>query len=125
MWVHDYHMIPMGAALRRLGVDNPLGFFLHIPFPAPEVLTTLPVHEALVHSLFAYNLVGFQTGNDVQAFQDYVEREAGGQVDDDGTIRAYGASVRVAPFPISIETSREMPSAPSAALVKLVDMLKK
>jgi len=87
VWVHDYHMIPMGAALRRLGVDNPLGFFLHIPFPAPEVLTTLPVHEALVRSLFAYDLVGFQTGNDLQAFQDYVEREAGGQTGDDGTIR--------------------------------------
>src|SRR6266478_5044907 len=103
VWVHDYHMIPMGAALRRLGVDNPLGFFLHIPFPAPEVLTTLPVHEALVRSLFAYDLVGFQTGNDLQAFHDYVEREAGGQADDDGTIRAYGTSVRAAPFPISID----------------------
>jgi len=103
VWVHDYHMIPMGAALRRLGVDNPLGFFLHIPFPTPEVLTTLPVHEALARSLFAYDLVGFQTGNDLQAFQDYVEREAGGQVDDDGTIRAYGTSVRAAPFPISID----------------------
>jgi len=96
-------MIPLGASLRRLGVDNPLGFFLHIPFPAPEVLTTLPVHEALARSLFAYDLVGFQTGNDLQAFQDYVEREAGGQVDDDGTIRAYGTSVRAAPFPISID----------------------
>src|SRR4029077_17729375 len=38
VWVHDYHMIPMGAVVRRLGVDNPLGFFLHVPFPAPEVL---------------------------------------------------------------------------------------
>ena len=103
VWVHDYHMIPMGAALRRLGVDNPLGFFLHIPFPAPEVLTTLPVHEALVRSLFAYDLVGFQTGNDLQAFQDYAEREAGGQAGDDGTIRAYGTSVRAARFPISID----------------------
>jgi trehalose 6-phosphate synthase len=103
VWIHDYHMIPMGAALRRLGVDNRLGFFLHIPFPAPEVLTTLPVHEALVRSLFAYDLLGFQTGNDLQAFKDYVEREAGGQVDDDGMIRAYGTSVRAAPFPISID----------------------
>ena len=103
VWVHDYHMIPLGASLRRLGVDNRLGFFLHIPFPTPEVLTTLPVHEALVRSLFAYNLVGFQTGNDLQAFKDYVEREAGGQAGDDGTVRAYGTSVRAASFPISID----------------------
>ena len=70
LWVHDYHMIPLGSALRRLRVDNPIGFFLHIPFPAPEVLATLPVHEALVRALFAYDLVGFQTEKDLQAFRD-------------------------------------------------------
>ena len=104
LWVHDYHMIPLGAALRRQRVDNPIGFFLHIPFPAPEVLATLPVHEALVRALFAYDLVGFQTENDLQAFRDYVEREAGGWIGGDGTIHAYGTSVRAGSFPISIDT---------------------
>jgi trehalose 6-phosphate synthase len=104
LWVHDYHMIPLGAALRRLRVDNPIGFFLHIPFPAPEVLATLPVHEALVRALFAYDLVGFQTEKDLQAFRDYVEREAGGWIGGDGTIHAYGTSVRAGSFPISIDT---------------------
>jgi trehalose 6-phosphate synthase len=104
LWVHDYHMMPLGAALRRLRVENPIGFFLHIPFPAPEVLTTLPVHEALVRALFAYDLVGFQTENDLQAFRDYVEREAGGWSGGDGTMHAYGTSVRAASFPISIDT---------------------
>jgi trehalose 6-phosphate synthase len=104
LWVHDYHMIPLGAALRRLRVDNPVGFFLHIPFPAPEVLATLPVHEALVRALFAYDLVGFQTEKDLQAFRDYVEREAGGWIGCDGTIHAYGTSVRAGSFPISIDT---------------------
>src|SRR6516164_1324114 len=104
LWVHDYHMIPLGAALRRLRVDNPIGFFLHIPFPAPEVLATLPVHEALVRALFAYDLVGFQTDQDLQAFRDYVEREAGGWTGADGTMHAFGTSVRAASFPISIDT---------------------
>ncbi len=104
VWVHDYHMMPFGAALRRLGVANRLGFFLHIPFPAPEVLATLPVHEALVRSLFAYDLVGFQTEKDVQAFGDYVEREADGWTAVDGMMHAYGTSVRAASFPISIDT---------------------
>jgi trehalose 6-phosphate synthase len=103
VWVHDYHLIPLGAALRRLGVDNLLGFFLHIPFPTPEVLTTLPVHEALVSSLFAYELVGFQTGKDLEAFHDYVEREAGGRKDDDGALHAFGTSVRAGTFPIGID----------------------
>jgi trehalose 6-phosphate synthase len=103
VWIHDYHMIPLGAALRRLGVDNLLGFFFHIPFPAPEVLTTLPVHETLVGSLFAYELVGFQTAKDLQAFGDYVEREAGGRAGGDGTMHAFGTSVRTGAYPISID----------------------
>jgi len=104
LWVHDYHLMPLGSALRRQGVDNPIGFFLHIPFPAPEVLATLPVHETLVRTLFDYDLVGFQTENDLQAFRDYVQREAGGWTDDDGTMHAFGTSVRAASFPISIDT---------------------
>ena len=96
-------MIPLGATLRRLRVDNPIGFFLHIPFPAPEVLATLPVHEALVRALFAYDLVGFQTETDLQAFRDYVEREAGGMDRWRRTVHAYSTSVRAATFPISID----------------------
>ena len=127
LWVHDYHLMPLGAALRRLRVDNPIGFFLHIPFPAPEVLATLPVHEALVRALFAYDLVGFQTENDLQAFRDYVEREAGGWTDDDGTIHAYGTSVRAASFPISIDTrlvaARAARAASTSRAARLRDSL--
>jgi len=115
LWVHDYHLIPLGAALRRLRVDNPIGFFLHIPFPASEVLATLPVHEALVRTLFAYDLVGFQTQKDLQGFSDYVEREAGGWTDDDGAMHAYGTSVRAGSFPISIDAQLVAARAARAA----------
>ncbi|HET7845312.1 MAG TPA: trehalose-6-phosphate synthase, partial [Xanthomonadales bacterium] len=36
VWVHDYHLIPLGRELRRLGFRGPIGFFLHTPFPPPE-----------------------------------------------------------------------------------------
>src|SRR5262249_55279920 len=45
IWVHDYHLIPIADALRRRGHNNRIGFFLHVPFPPPEVLTSLPNHE--------------------------------------------------------------------------------
>ena len=57
-----------------------------------------------VRELFAYDLVGFQTETDVQAFGDYVEREAGGWIGDDGIMHAFGTSVRAGSFPISIDT---------------------
>src|SRR6516225_1074400 len=34
IWVHDYHLIPLGDELRKLGCEQPIGFFLHTPFPA-------------------------------------------------------------------------------------------
>jgi Glycosyltransferase family 20 len=42
IWVHDYHLIPIADALRRRGHANRIGFFLHVPMPPPEVLTSLP-----------------------------------------------------------------------------------
>ena len=103
VWIHDYHLIPLGLALRQRGVTQPLGFFLHIPFPGPEVLTTLPVHDELVRALFAHDVVGFQTDRDVLAFTDYVEREAGGNVSQDGMTIAYGYTVTAGAFPIGID----------------------
>jgi trehalose 6-phosphate synthase len=59
VWVHDYHLIPLGEELRKLGRTQPIGFFLHTPFPAAELFRVLPNHRDLVRSLCAYDLVGF------------------------------------------------------------------
>jgi trehalose 6-phosphate synthase len=64
VWVHDYQLIPMGAALRTFGVTMPLGFFLHVPFPPPEVFNALPHYEQLLQTLDAYDVIGVQTSRD-------------------------------------------------------------
>ncbi len=69
VWVHDYHLIPMAAELRRLGCRNRIGFFLHIPFPTPEVFVAAPEHEWLMRCLLAYDLIGLQTRSDVGNFE--------------------------------------------------------
>jgi hypothetical protein len=61
VWVHNYHLIPLAKMLRDRGHRNRIGFFLHVPFPPPEILTALPNHEWLIPQLAAYDLVGFQT----------------------------------------------------------------
>jgi trehalose 6-phosphate synthase len=103
VWVHDYHLIPLGRELRRLGATNPIGFFLHIPWPAPQLFTTLPQHADLAEAMFAYDLVGFQTGESVEAFADYVTREAGGLHEGD-RLSAFGRSTIARAFPIGIDT---------------------
>ena len=32
-WIQDYHFLVLGAELRELGVTQPIGFFLHTPWP--------------------------------------------------------------------------------------------
>ena len=103
IWVHDYHLFPLAKELRRLGVKNPIGFFLHIPWPARQLLVTLPRCDQLVEALFDYDLVGFQTQEWLQAFQDYVARDARGEVLPDGWLRAFGRTIRTGAFPIGID----------------------
>jgi trehalose 6-phosphate synthase len=85
-----------------MGLKNRIGFFLHVPWPARQVFTTLPGHRQLVESMFDYDLVGFQTEDYSQAFEDYVLSEAGGEKDGD-TLRAFGRAVKVGAFPIGID----------------------
>jgi trehalose 6-phosphate synthase len=104
IWVHDYHLIPLGAELRRLGVRNKIGFFLHIPFPAKEVFCALPDHLALARALVHYDLIGLQTARDVSALRGYFEGEAEAQLFDKGRLKAFGHRTRVAAFAIGIDT---------------------
>ncbi len=104
IWVHDYHLIPVGAHLRDLGIKNRMGFFLHIPWPARQVLTTLPKHKKLVESLFAYDLVGFQTTDHVEAFRDYVKHEVNGEVLPKDHLSCFGRTIRASAFPIGADT---------------------
>jgi len=113
IWVHDYHLIPLGEALRKRGCTQTMGIFLHTPFPAMEVLTYLPSHRALITALTAYDLIGFQTENDMRAFNDYVVHEAGGKVSKSGTVEVFGRTLKVGVFPIGINpTVFEGPIAP-------------
>jgi len=102
IWVHDYHLIPLARELRKLGVRNRIGFFLHIPWPASQIMATLPRHHELVQSLFNYDLLGFQTREWLRAFQEYVVTELDGTVD--GSIAsAFGSTVIAAAYPIGLD----------------------
>ncbi|VDY64140.1 Alpha,alpha-trehalose-phosphate synthase [UDP-forming] [Shimwellia blattae] len=62
LWIHDYHLLPFASELRKRGVRNRIGFFLHIPFPAPDIFTALPPYARLLEQMCDYDLLGFQTG---------------------------------------------------------------
>lgn len=103
IWVQDYHLIPLGRELRQRGLKNAMGFFLHIPWPARELILTLPRHRQLVESLFHYDVVGFHTEEWKNAFLSYVLHEAGGMALSDGRATAFGRTVLPKAFPIGID----------------------
>src|SRR4051812_6769591 len=105
IWVHDYHLIPLAKELRSLGVKNRIGFFLHIPWPAHQVMVSLPRHRQLVESMFDYDLVGFQTAEYQQAFEEYVLSEAEGMLVRPGCLKAFGRLLEVGAFPIGIDAA--------------------
>ncbi|HET6906300.1 MAG TPA: trehalose-6-phosphate synthase [Rhodanobacteraceae bacterium] len=107
IWIHDYHLVPLGAELRKLGVGNRLGFFLHVPLPPAQLLATLPGHEELFSAFGAYDLVGLQTRDDVRALHDYLREELGAAIGAKGRVTMRdGRSFRVAAFPISVDADR-------------------
>ncbi len=103
IWIHDYHLIPLARELRALGVENRIGFFLHIPWPAHQLVATLPGHRKLVEALFDYDLVGFQTPEYRQAFEEYVLSEADGLVLGAARLHAFDKTLQVGDFPIGID----------------------
>lgn len=103
VWVQDYHLIPLARELRARGVKNAIGFFLHIPWPARELILTLPRHRQLVESLFHYDVLGFHTEEWKSAFNSYVLNEVGGMQLSDGRVRAFGRMVLPQAFPIGID----------------------
>lgn len=68
IWVHDYQLLLVGAHLRALGVRDRLAFFLHIPFPSPDLFRRLPWKTELIKGLLAYDQIGFQTLRDRRNF---------------------------------------------------------
>jgi trehalose 6-phosphate synthase len=103
IWVHDYHLIPLGAALRAMGCRNRIGYFLHIPMPPPLIMAAIPEHEWLARSLFAYDMVGFQSEADLMHFSHYVELEARGEKLGRDYLRAFNRTLRVGAYPIGID----------------------
>jgi alpha,alpha-trehalose-phosphate synthase [UDP-forming] len=128
VWVHDYHLQLVPGMLRRARPDLRIGYFNHIPFPAPEIFAQLPWRRRIVTGLLGADLVGFQRGADTANFLRACRRAAGlrtrgsvvsmveragqdssspGRVSPQRPERAQGDGrpVRVGKFPVSVDGS--------------------
>ena len=104
IWVQDYHLMPLAARLRERGCRNRMGFFLHIPFPPPDMLAATSNHREMVEWLLEFDVIGLQTSTDVGNLSRYLEDHLG-LIEADGAYRHAGREVQVARFPIGIDPS--------------------
>ncbi len=107
VWVHDYHLMHQAFFLKSMGVKRSTGFFLHIPFPTPDIFMKLPWRWKIIQALTEFDMVGFQTTQDRDNFVRCVSHfipEC--SVDGEGavvTIHMDGHEFRAGAFPISID----------------------
>ena len=109
VWVQDYQLQLVPGILRQLRPDLTIGFFLHIPFPSPDLFRQLPWREELVRGLLDANLIGFHLESNARNFLE-LARTQGLDVEGEVSTRAVtarivtgsGHSVGVGAFPISI-----------------------
>jgi len=104
-WIQDYHFLTLGANLRGLGVTQPIGFFLHTPWPPRSIIAGVPHHRELVEAMLAYDLIGFQTKDDCDNFLGYLAADLGLGVAD-GMVTSSHGRTKVAVFPIGIDAEK-------------------
>lgn len=112
VWVHNHLLIHTAAELRRLGVPSRTGFFLHVPFPSPDLFLQLPWRRRLMAALLAYDQIGFQTRRDLANFLDCARELTPGALVHPGpqgvwTVRAETpeglVTLRAGAFPVGVD----------------------
>jgi len=102
--VHDYHLLALPGLLRNQGVRNPIGFFLHIPFPGLDILSSVPEASELVRDLLFADLIGFQTDRDLENFAAAAQEIGGGTISG-SWVHVGGRRVRLGVFPVEIDAN--------------------
>lgn len=97
VWVQDYQLQLVPGLLKHERPDLTIGFFLHIPFPSPDLFRQMPWRDEIIHGLSSCDLVGFQREEDETNFRALV-----------GPGRP-----RTGTFPISIDPAAIRPGAHS------------
>jgi trehalose 6-phosphate synthase/phosphatase len=127
IWIHDYQLMQVGKTLRARRPKARLAFFLHIPFPSPDIFAKLPWRQQILEDLLAHDLLGVQTARDqrnlvacIRCFVPSVKISGRGE---SRLVINAGAHTHIESFPISIDFrafSEQSQSAPVVARAKQI-----
>ena len=116
VWVQDYHLQLVPAMLRGLRPDVGIGFFLHIPVPAPEVFRRLPERAKVLDGLLGADLLGFQRPTGARYLRQ-LARVVLGRRSRGRSVRVGERWVRTGGFPASIDFAGIESAVASPAIV--------
>jgi trehalose 6-phosphate synthase/phosphatase len=124
VWVHDYQLMRVPALLRERLPDARIGFFLHIPFPNPEIFFALPTRAWLVEGMMGADLVGFHTRRYQGHFRAALRRLFGLEMDADRYVAWGSRRVRLGVFPLGVDVATLAERAASPEVAAEADELK-
>ncbi len=104
--VHDYHLTLVPELIRNRRPDQPIGFFLHVPWPSPDIYARLPWREQVLWGLLGSDVISFHTDEYRGNFLRSVARQLGDsglQVRGSSVVLPDGRVVTTATAPISID----------------------
>jgi trehalose 6-phosphate synthase len=104
VWVQDYHLQLVPQMIRELRPDVLIGFFMHVPFPPPELFMQLPRRTELLRGMLGADLVGFQREQAAHNVAQLAGKLLGAKGADDA-ILFDGRVVRTGAFPVSIDVT--------------------
>jgi trehalose 6-phosphate synthase/phosphatase len=124
IWVQDYQLLRVAHALRERRPNAVISFFLHIPFPPPDIFAKLPWRGEVLKGLLDYDFIGMQTARDEHNFTASVRSFVPGakvtrRGDQKRIVTARGAT-RIRAIPISIDFKDFAEAANSKAVVERV-----
>ena len=126
-WVHDYHLMLVPRLIRERLPDQPIGFFLHVPWPSPEIFARLPWRQELLMGLLGADVVSFHTDQFQDNFLQACDRLLAGtgvKVSGSTVTTPEGRMVATTTAPISIDAGELSDLATSEAVDEEVTALR-
>ena len=120
VWIHDYQLQLLPKPLRQQRPDLAIGFFLHIPFPPPEIFMRLPWRQAIVDGLRHAHVIGFQTAQCLGNFRRVLSMTADADLPWSPELQP-----RLVVAPVSIDTDRLAAAAGAQSTVIAAQQLRK
>eukprot|EP00944_MAST-04C_sp_MAST-4C-sp1_P009172 g9172.t1 len=104
IWVHDFHLMLVPQMLRERNIENPIGWFLHVPFPSSDIYRILPVRSEILMGVLSADLIGFHTYDYARHFLSSCSRVLGLETSIKGVnLRTKRHFCTIGVFPIGIE----------------------